>query len=299
MDLPLVSIVTPAFNQAEFLAQTIESVLGQTYRNIEYIVLDDGSTDDTRNVLQRYTGRLIWESHANIGQAGTLNKGWRTAKGDILGYLSADDLLHPRAIETSMRFLARDPTLAATYCDFNLIDGKGNFVRLSPTEDFDLHRLAVDIVCQPGPGALFTRSAFEAVGGWREDLRQVADYEFWLRISEQGTFQRIPEPLASWRMHDASASVRPIDAARCNEIVRVIEEFWHGKDPRLARRARSRALCIAASFHLRSGRFSDACRAYARAAHSAPLTALNAQNLAAVAAGTVRGCASLLGRRKI
>src|SRR5439155_19151445 len=91
--LPLVSIVTPAYNQAEYLPETIESVLAQDYPNIEYIVLDDGSTDDTSKVLERYTGRLRWERHENIGQSRSLNKGWSMSRGDLLGYISSDDRL--------------------------------------------------------------------------------------------------------------------------------------------------------------------------------------------------------------
>src|SRR5207247_391526 len=94
---PLVSIVTPAYNQAEYLAETIESVLAQDYPNLEYIVLDDGSTDHTREVLKKYDGKLRWESHKNMGQARTLNEGWRKANGVYIGYLSSDDILYPGA----------------------------------------------------------------------------------------------------------------------------------------------------------------------------------------------------------
>ena len=97
-NLPLVSIVTPTYNQAEYLAETIESVLAQDYPNIEYIVLDDGSTDSTPEVLNRYSGRVRWERHDNMGQARTLNKGWAMSRGEFIGYLSSDDLLLPDAI---------------------------------------------------------------------------------------------------------------------------------------------------------------------------------------------------------
>ena len=88
---PLVSIVTPTYNQAQYLAETIDSVLEQDYPNVEYIVLDDGSTDDTSSVLERYNGLIRHERHANMGQARTLNCGWAMTNGQIIGYLSSDD----------------------------------------------------------------------------------------------------------------------------------------------------------------------------------------------------------------
>src|SRR6185436_16378340 len=122
---PLVSIVTPTYNQAEFLAATLDSMLGQDYPNIEYIVLDDGSTDNTPEVLARYNGRVNWERQANMGQSRTLNKAWAQARGEYLGYLSSDDLLLPHAISTLVKTLQSQPDAVVAYCDFDLIDGNG------------------------------------------------------------------------------------------------------------------------------------------------------------------------------
>ena len=95
---PLVSIVIPAYNHDRYLGEAIDSILGQDYPNVELIVLDDGSTDGTRQILESYHSRFYWESHKNMGQANTLNKGWRMSKDDLLGYLSADDVLFSQAI---------------------------------------------------------------------------------------------------------------------------------------------------------------------------------------------------------
>ena len=122
---PTVSIVTPAYNQADYLAETIDSVLAQDYPNLEYLVLDDGSTDTTPEVLQRYDGRLNWERHANMGQSSTLNKGWSQARGTYLGYLSSDDRLLPHAVSRLVDALDSHPEVSVVYCDFNLIDKHG------------------------------------------------------------------------------------------------------------------------------------------------------------------------------
>src|SRR5882762_7034204 len=116
---PLVSIVVPCYNQADYLEQAIKSVLSQDYPGIELIVLDDGSTDDTRAVLALYAGKFHYETHANIGQARTLNKGWGMSKGRFLSYLAADDFLLPGAVRTSVEKLIADPKIVLTYCDFN------------------------------------------------------------------------------------------------------------------------------------------------------------------------------------
>src|SRR5258705_5071646 len=120
--LPTVSIIIPSYNHADYLSQAIDSVLAQDYAAVELIVLDDGSTDATREVLERYKGRFYSETQANIGQAATLNKGWKIARGDILGKLSADDTLLPTAISEAVRALMDNPRALVAYPDFQLID---------------------------------------------------------------------------------------------------------------------------------------------------------------------------------
>lgn len=264
-DLPLVSIVTPAYNQAEYLAETIESVLAQDYPNIEYIVLDDGSTDATPEVLARYNGRIRWERQENMGQAKTLNKGWAMSSGTLLGYLSSDDRLTPNAVTHLVARLQREYSAVVAYCDFELIDAKGRCFRTVQAEDFNASRLQVDLVCQPGPGALFRRKIFETTGGWAGHLRQVPDFEFWLRASRFGDFVRIPEVLAHYRVHEGSASFRPTSAERSMEIVDVMTAYWGDQDHALARRSMSTAHLFSAKSHAQSGRTQPALIA---AAHS-------------------------------
>ncbi len=256
---PLVSIVVPCYNQADYLAQAIESVLSQDYPRIELIVLDDGSTDDTRAVLATYAGRFHYESHANMGQAGTLNKGWRMSRGEILSYLAADDFLLPGAVKKSVEKLLADPKIVLTYCDFNRVDPESRVLWRVRAPEFSYRDLAVGIVCQPGPGVFFRRDAFERAGFWDELLRQIPDYAYWLRLGLEGAFVRIPEVLAAYRVHDRSQSLAPITPSRAEEIVNVISaHFRSGRvPPEIARaepEAMSNAHIISARQHLRSGR---------------------------------------------
>ena len=258
---PLVSIVIPVYNQADYLGEAIESVLAQDYPNVELIVLDDGSTDGTPELLQRYAGRFHFESHPNIGQAATLNKGWRMAKGGLLSYLAADDVLAPRALSASVGALLERPDVVMTYGDYNLIDPDSRFIRSVRTPEYDYRSLAVDLVCAPGPGVLFRRAAFEAAGPWNGGLRQIPDFEYWLRLGLQGAFQRIPEVLGSYRVHDESQSFARVSRERAEEPVDVLSAFYAsahlpsdvaGEKPR----ALSNAHLLTARLHLRAGRLA-------------------------------------------
>jgi glycosyltransferase involved in cell wall biosynthesis len=219
-DLPLVTIVTPAYNQADYLSETIDSVLAQDYPNIEYIVIDDGSTDCTSEILKQYDGRIRGESQANIGQAATLNRGWQMGSGQIVGYLSADDLLKPFAISESVPFMLRNPEAILVYPDFELIDAKGKFIRKVETLEFDYCNMVQNLVCYPGPGALFWKRFYDVEGGWNPSLRQVPDFEYWVRLSQYGDFKRIPKLMASSRIHEKSQSFREISVALAMEPVR-------------------------------------------------------------------------------
>jgi len=232
---PLVSIITPAYNQADYLAETLDSMLAQDYPNIEYIVLDDGSTDRTPDVLRGYTGRVHWERQANMGQSRTLNRGWGLSRGEYIGYLSSDDLLVPNAIATLVKALQANPDAVVAYCDFDLIDSKGRQVGVVHAPDFDHHRMVEQLICPPGPGALFRRSVFEHTGGWNERLRKIPDFEFWLRAARLGRFVRVPQVLAQYRVHEESASIRPVPAERSMEIADTMHAYWAGQDSASAR----------------------------------------------------------------
>lgn len=287
-EFPLVSIVTPTYNQAQYLAETIESVLAQDYPHIEYIVLDDGSTDHTAVVLQRFAGRIRCERHANMGQSGTLNKGWSMARGALLGYLSSDDRLERGAVRALVKVLGESPQAVVAYCDFNLIDANGRSMRTFRTEEFDALRLGVDLVCQPGPGAIFRRSMFERAGGWSDHLRQVPDFEFWLRASRYGVFVRIPQVLADYRIHADSGSVRSVPMELSNEIVEVMERYWGSESGASASRSLANAHLIAAKSHAQSGRPWSGMRAWLTAMRKCPSLLAQRKSWSMLASGFLR-----------
>jgi glycosyltransferase involved in cell wall biosynthesis len=255
----MVSIVVPAHNLGRYLGEAIQSVLNQDYPNIELIVLDDGSTDNTRSVLEKYAGQIHAESQPNMGQVNTLNKGWRMSKGDILGFISADDALLPGAVGKAVACLEASPDAVLTYCDFNLIDADSRPVRRIRTPEFNYDEMLVDVICPPGPGAFFRRSAFEAVGLWDSSLKIMLDYEYWLRLGLRGRFIRIPEVLALYRVHDVSQTFAGFDESRAQEPVSVVSRAFEmqGLPKRLLRRKRealSNANLVSAQLNLRAGR---------------------------------------------
>jgi len=286
--LPKVTLVTPAYNQAEYLAETIESVLAQDYPNMEYIVLDDGSTDDTPAVLERYAQRVHCERHTNMGQARTLNRGWSMAKGSLVGYISSDDRLHPHAVRCLVEALQQRPDAVVAYGDFDIIDAYGRKVRSVCTEEFDLDRLQVDLICQPGAGVLFRRELLGEVGGWQKKLRQVPDLEFWIRAAKSGPFVRVPQTLAAYRVHEGSASFSKISAERSNEVVDVMQTHWAGVRSAKADRSLARAHLLAARSHAQSGRALETVRHWWASVKLDTAVALSPGGLRAMSTGLLR-----------
>ncbi len=260
---PLVSIVIPAYNHGRYLAEAVNSVLAQDHSPLELIVLDDGSTDDTPAVLARLEGNFIRERHANMGQARTLQKGWAIAKGNILGYLSADDILAPGAVSAAVAALQAAPDAVATYCDYHLLDPQSRPVRQVKAPEYDYRAMFVDVVCPPGPGAFFRRDAYEATGPWNADLRQMPDYDFWLRLGLRGHFVHIEQQLAGFRVHDDSQSFAPTTPKRAAEPVTIIEGLLRtpGLAPDIVAngpQALAHAHLVSAQLHLRAGRWGAA-----------------------------------------
>jgi glycosyltransferase involved in cell wall biosynthesis len=271
MNEPPVSIVIPAYNHAQYVDEAIRSVLAQDYPHVEVIVLDDGSRDGTREVLRRYENRFYWETHENMGQAATLTKGWSIAHGEILGYLSADDRLEPSAVSESVAVLKTRPEAAATYCDFNLIDPHSRVIRRLRAPDFSYARMLATVTCPPGPGALFRRAAYERAGPWDATLRQMPDYDFWLRLGLEGPLVRIPKVLAGFRVHQASQTYGRVSPERAAEPVLIVARLFRRMSlpPELAElrdESVANAELVSAQLHLRAGRFADAWRSVRRAA---------------------------------
>jgi glycosyltransferase involved in cell wall biosynthesis len=264
---PLISIVIPAYNAAPYLRQAIDSVLKQDYPHVELLVLDDGSTDDTRDILRGYGNRFSWESHANMGQSATINKGWRMAKGEIWSYLSADDALTSDAVRKAIPYL-RDGVVLA-YGDFNLIDSSSRHIRRVEAPDFNYQDMFSRLICHPGPGGFMKRQAVEAAGFWDVAYRQMPDYDLWLRLGLQGRFVRVPEVLAFFRVHEQSQTFAVADEQRAMEPVRIVSRFIETQTLpadllSLKTMALGNAWLVTAQLQIRSGRFRGGLQALRR-----------------------------------
>ena len=151
---PPVTIITPTNNRAFYLKETIESILGQDYPHIDYLVLDDGSTDDTRELLQRYEGRLRWQWHPNMGEQRTVNKGFSLARGKYVAVVNSDDPLRPEAIRAAVELLEARPELVVAYPDWDIVDSANRIVRTIRVPEYDYRRMLLFHDCLVGPGAV-------------------------------------------------------------------------------------------------------------------------------------------------
>ncbi len=231
--LPRVTVITPAFNRAGYLDEVIRSVLDQGYPDLEYIVLDDGSTDGTGDVLRRYEGRIVAVSHPNMGESRTVNRGFSMASGEILGVVNSDDPLRPGAVRKIVERMEADRRLLVVYPDFDTIDAQGRVIETVRPPDYRYLDMLRWHRCLPGPGTFFRREVAERLGGRDPGFRYVADYDFWVRAGLLGPFARLPEVLATFRVHEDSASVREKGSAMAAEHLRVVEKTFSmdGLDP--------------------------------------------------------------------
>ena len=203
---PLVSIVTPSFNQGQFIEETIKSVLNQDYPNIEYIVMDGGSTDGTVEILEKYKDRLTYVSEKDKGQSDAINKGWRRAKGDIVAWLNSDDTYCPGAVRKAVEAFEQNPEAGLVHGNCNVTDASGRTIyrmRSRPVDLSDL--LCFTIIHQPT--VFLRRSVIESVGFLNPDLHFLMDHDYWVRTAFRFPLHHIPEFLACAREHPDAKSV--------------------------------------------------------------------------------------------
>lgn len=249
---PLVSIVTPSYCQGRYLEATIRSVLLQGYPNLEYLVLDGGSTDESVAILKKYEPWLTyWASQPDAGQADAINRGWERSTGEVLGWLNSDDLLMPGSLRAAVDALWRRPELSAVYGDVVHIDAAGAPIGVEAYADWDLVRLVRRVGWISQPGSLFRRSALDAAGPLDVDLCFLMDLDLWLRlglVAPLGYLRGIP--LAQFRVHGGakSSAQRGLAAA---EIVPVVQRFFARDLPAPLRAVEREAL---ASAHLYAAR---------------------------------------------
>lgn len=210
MDRQLVSIVIPTFNRARYIAQTVDSVVAQTYADWQLTIVDDGSTDDTRRVLERYAcdERIAVLHQQNSGQAAARNHGLRRARGELLCFLDSDDIWKPDKLARQVDILAGAPEYDVAYGDRETIDGAGNLLHARNMKRYSgrvTRRLLKDNFISFSTAMIRTEKV-RAVGGFDPAIRYGDDYDLWLRLSVDSLFLYVPEIFSAYRSMDEQIS---------------------------------------------------------------------------------------------
>lgn len=208
--LPAISIVTPSFNQREFIEQTIDSVLGQDYPGLEYVVVDGGSTDGTVELLESRAGRLRFVSEPDRGQSHALNKGMAMTSGEVLAFINSDDYYEPEALRFVGEFFHRNPDAAWVTGRCRIVDLTGAEIRRPITAYKNAwlrvggYRALQVLNYVSQPATFWRRAVLETIGEFDESLSYAMDYDYWLRAGRRFRLHRIHRYLAAFRVHPTS-----------------------------------------------------------------------------------------------
>jgi glycosyltransferase involved in cell wall biosynthesis len=220
---PKVSIITPSFNQAQFLPETLRCVREQDYRPIEHLVVDGGSTDGSRNILNAAPG-IRWLSEPDRGQVDALNKGFRLATGEILAWLNSDDTMNRDCVRLAVAAL-ESTGADLVYGDLEIVDEAGKQLRPFRGIPFDYNILLYGINYIGQQTVFFRRSLLDKTGPLREEFDNAFDYELWLRMARHGRLVYIPELRAQIRKHPGAKSITAAERTRA-DTTRLRAEYW-------------------------------------------------------------------------
>jgi glycosyltransferase involved in cell wall biosynthesis len=219
----LVSIITPSFNQAPFLETTIQSVLAQTHPEIEYIIIDGGSTDGSVDIIKRYAdaGKLAyWVSEPDQGQTEAINKGFARAKGEVLAWLNSDDTLEPQAAAEAVAYLREHPEVGMVYGDANFINAQGDVIGKFPARQTDYDLLRQGYVHVSQQASFFRANLWRQVGPLDPSFYFAMDYDLWVRLARLAPLVYMPRQWANFRLHGDAKTIAADD--RCwPEMLRV------------------------------------------------------------------------------
>lgn len=218
-----ISIITPSFNQGPFLEATIRSVLDQEYPDLEYIIVDGGSADESVSIIGRHASRLAWwVSEKDGGQSDAINKGLQRATGDVMAWLNSDDVYCPGALRRVADFFLAHPECDAVVGDLEIISRHGVKLDLKKAVPVTFRRNLYSGCAVPQPATFFTRRALQRTGLVDTSLHYQMDYEFFLRMQAKGVaFGLIREPLARFRLHGDSKTVAEYRHAFWRDFARI------------------------------------------------------------------------------
>ena len=227
---PRLSIITPSFQQGEFIEEAIQSVLMQDNDSLEYWIIDGGSTDNTLSLIEKYQSVLQWISEPDKGQSAAINKGFKVARGDLLGWLNADDIYLPGVVSEVIQEFQKDPNLMLLYGDAYHINNAGDRIGNYPSDEFDLDQLAFRcFICQPT--CFFRRELIEEAGYLNEQLRYALDLDLWIRCGQlqkkrpHWKFKYISRLWAYSRMHKANKTLSKRKES-FEEVGRVVKQHF-------------------------------------------------------------------------
>lgn len=284
-NLPFVTVVTPSYNHAKYIRHTIDSVLSQDYPNIEFVLLNDGSTDNTHEILKEYGDRFYWETQPEMFQTATINKGWVMTKGEIITWLNSDDSFYPGAISKSVEYLMNHPETGVVFGDTMYTnDDGGDIYRSQLPNGFSYFDFVVN--CEnviPQPSAFIRRDVINKVGYLDSQLDYFMDWDLWLRAGLHFKIDYFPELLSTYRLHQNSKTVsKTIEAAPELEII--YKKFFSRDDvPENIREAENQAMmnmCFTmGGFYLEGSDSSNAAKMASRAFEFNPSGIFSPSNL--------------------
>ena len=220
-NFPLVSIITPSYNQAPFLEATIQSVLAQDYPHLEYIVVDGDSDDGSQEIIHKYVDKLAWwTSEPDLGQTDAINKGFGRAKGQVLAWLNSDDTYQPGAVAEAVAYLQSHPETGMVYGDANFIDQSGQVVGRFNAQQASYRRLRRGAVYIPQQASFFRADLWRQVGPLDPSFYFAMDYDLWVRLAALAPLDYLPRTWANFRLHGQAKTIAADD--RCwPEMLRV------------------------------------------------------------------------------
>jgi glycosyltransferase involved in cell wall biosynthesis len=225
LEWPRISIITPSFNQGEFIEETIRSILLQNYPNFEYFVVDGVSTDDTIVTLNKYEKYLSWISESDEGQTDAINKGLKRATGDIIAYMNSDDIYLPGTFYKIAEFFKQNPDVDMVYGNVVHINKKSDIYEYPKTEQVTLEKIFTFNIYIPQPTVFLRKSLIEDIGFFDKNLHLAMDYDYWIRVIPNHKIIYFKEFLAGARIYPEAKS-SSLDCEYKDEFLYIIEKFF-------------------------------------------------------------------------
>lgn len=254
--LPKVSVITPVFNAEKYIREVILSVCNSNYLNIEYVIINDGSTDNSNKVIvDTMSGvdrDIIFIDSENKGEATAVNTAYRSTSGELLLVVNADDPIDVNLISSLVSAFQINQHAVVAYPDWKMIDQFGETIQEFVLPSYSYKSLIAEFVCLPGPGAMFKKSALQNALPRGSQFKYVSDFELWLKLALIGEFIHVPGCLATWRNHGQNLSFTSTNGQNASELLELNKDFFNNKNlppkfKKLRRASRSYAHYHAAS----------------------------------------------------